>query len=323
VRTVAVELVSFEPQLTTRGVKLTIKRKKTLAYLEIIERSPNVRSVTRVTNNEDPTLQIGAPIISPVEDVLVYRVFVEEVRGSSYSNIWKQVIGSVGKTRVTYGKWRDLFPSFVPDGQYLVFSSSRSSSNPTLWMINIEGGGGIRKITSTLAEDYSPSVSDGSKIIAYTSNPPDAEEPQVWTISINGILPTQLREGESPQISPDGKRILFVREDKNSKKKQIWVMDVDGNKETQLTQNTDYETIDPKWSYDGKWIVFASREGFDSKKLRNHDIWLMASDGSKKTQLTTNGSRDDSPCWDRTGKFIYFRSNRGGTWNIWRFEPIK
>jgi len=322
IETVSVELVSFEPKVTEKGVKLAIIRKPTLAYLEIIERSPNVKSVTRITNNEDQSFQIGSPILSPTEDVLVYRVIVEEEDGTSYSNIWKTTIGSFGKTRVTYGKWRDLFPSFTPDGRYLVFSSNRTSANPTLWRIKSDGGGGITNITSTSAEDYWPSVSPDSNTVAYTSNPPRAEEPQIWTININGCLPTQLREGEAPQISSDGNKILFVRNDKISGKKQIWHMNTDGISETQLTQNIDYDAIDPKWSPDGKWIVHASNEGLDSKKRKNFDIWLMTADGSQKTQLTTNGSRDDGPCWDYTGKFIYFRSNRGGSWNIWRFEPI-
>lgn len=318
---VSVELVSFEPQPTDKGVELAIVRKPTLAYLETIERSPNVMSVTRVTNNEDMALQIGAPILSPVADILVYQVFIGEKDGS-YCNIWKQAVGSYAKTRVTYGKWLDLFPSFTPDGLYLIFSSNRTSPNPTLWQIKVEGGSGITKITYTSAEDHSSSVSSDGNIIAYASIPTRANESQIWTVQKDGSLPTQLREGESPQISPDGKTILFVRKDNDSRKKQLWLMNIDGSAETLLTQNIDYDVVDPKWSPNGKWIVFASDEGFDSKKNRNYDIWLMASDGTKRAQLTTNGSRDDSPCWDHTCKFIFFRSNRGGTWNIWRFNPM-
>ena len=139
---------------------------------------------------------------------------------------------------------------------------------------------------------------------------------------MSGTLPTQLREGKAPQISPDGERILFVRTQSVNEPNQIWVMNIDGGAETQLTQNMDYDALNPKWSPDGQWIVFSSNEGLDSKGRRNYDIWLMDADGSKKTQLTTNGSRDDTPCWDHTGTSIYFRSNRGGNWNIWRFEPI-
>jgi Tol biopolymer transport system component len=195
----------------------------------------------------------------------------------------------------------------------------------------VEGGGGITKITNTTAEDYGVSVFPDGKSFAYTSNPPSANEPQIWTISTSGSLPTQLREGKFPQVSPDNSKILFTREDKNNyvtrgqdkfHPTQIWTMNVDGSGETQLTQNLLFNTVNPQWSPDGKWIAFASDEGKDSKGINNYDIWIMRSDGSEKSQLTTNGSWDDSPCWSNDGKIIYFRSNRGGCWNIWRFEPI-
>ena len=322
VESVPIELVTVEPAPTEKGVKLVITKKPTLAYLEVIERSPNVASVTRVTANEDKAVQIGPPVLSPAEDIVLYWEFVEEENGIKYSNIQKQKVGSFGKTRLTYGKYRDLFPAFTPDGKRVVFSSNRTTSNPTLWAVNADSPVGITKLTHTQAEDYSPSISPDGQLIAFTSNPPDAEEAQIWTVPIGTSLMTQLREGESPQISPDGKHILFVRRDKITKKRQLWSMSIDGAQETQLTQNTEYEVTDPRWSPDGKWIVYASDEGRDSQQRPNFDIWLMAADGSKRTQLTTNGSWDDGPCWDHKGEVVYFRSNRGGAWNIWRFQPV-
>jgi Tol biopolymer transport system component len=191
-----------------------------------------------------------------------------------------------------------------------------------LWIVKADKPGGLSKLTNTQAEDFSPSVSPNDQFVVYVSNPPSAEEPQIWTVPLDAALLTQLREGESPQASPDGKSILFIRQDKITKVKQLWLMGIDGAEETQLTQNTDFDIIDARWSPDGKWIVYASKEGRDSEQLRNFDIWLMAADGSRHTQLTTNGSWDDSPCWDAKGETIYFRSNRGGVWNIWRFKPI-
>ena len=38
----------------------------------------------------------------------------------------------------------------------------------------------------------------------------------------------------------------------------------------------------------------------------------------KPFQVTFNGSHDDHPVWDLRGNFIFFRSNRGGEWAIWR-----
>jgi len=337
---VSLELATVEPQKTPEGAKLQLYRRPTLAYLEVIERSPNVAAVTRITSNEDPNAQMGAPVLSPTDDVLVYELIVPEGK-DYYANIQKITIGGFGQTRLTYGKWTDLNPTFMPSGKVVVFSSNRTSNNKTLWRINSESAGGITRLTSSQAEDFSPSVASNGKLIAYSSLPPKTEEPQLWTIPVDGNLVTQLREGEFPCISPDGEKILFTRKDKITQDRQLWIMSTGGTEETQLTQNTDL--VDPnkppprrignedadfiqnkhgRWSPNGKWIVYASNEGRDSKGRRNYDIWLMAADGSSRTQLTTNGSWDDAPCWDHKGEFIYFRSNRGGAWNIWRLKPL-
>ncbi len=98
-------------------------------------------------------------------------------------------------------------------------------------------------------------------------------------------------------------------------------MDKDGDNLRQLTQNIDYDINDPRWSPDGKWIAYSCRAGRDEDKQPDSDIWVIASDGSNKVfQLTSNGSSDTSPAWDRNGSTIYFRSNRGGSWNIWKFD---
>ena len=321
---VNLELVSVEPLPVAGRVRLCPVLKPTLAYLEDIERSPNVQSVTKVTANEDKATQIGAPVVSPVlrDNVLVYWEFYWEAGGRWYSRIFKQTIGSPAKTPLTNEKYQDIFPTIVPGGDHVIFGSNRTSANHTLWRVRTAGGGGMTRLTNTLSEDFGPSVSPDGRLLAFSSIAPEAREPHIWTMPVDGSLPTQLREGAFPQMSPgDGKRILFTRKDKITNRSQIWVMNIDGNEETLLTQNVDSDAIDSRWSPDGKWIVFASDEGKDSKGRQNFDIWLMTADGAQRTQLTTNGSRDDSPCFDAAGENIYFRSNRGGKWNIWRFKP--
>lgn len=328
--TVEIELVTYEPLQTNKGVKLQRTVKRSIAYLEIIERSPNVKSVTKVTANEDPKSQIGEPVISPAGDAMVYSMFIEEDKGS-FSNLWKQPIGGIGRTRITFGNNLDLYPAFTDNGEYIFFSSNRINPNPTIWRVSSSGGGGLTSITNTSAEDFGVSLFPGSDLMAYTSLPIGANESQIWTVSPTGTLPTQLREGSFPHVSPDGKKILFTRTDRSveyeqdsvkSNPVQLWLMNSDGSGETQMTQNLDYSCVQPKWSPDGRYIVYASNQGKDSRGKNNYDIWMMKANGTGKTQLTTNGSWDDSPCWSADGKRVYFRSNRGGVWNIWYFEPM-
>jgi Tol biopolymer transport system component len=332
-QTTKVVLVQAEPVQTDQGIRLETATTKTIAYTEVIEKSPNVRSVTRMTDNEDPDIVLGPPILSPTEDILVYSQTVINVTTrrtqdgtpliglTAESSLYKQTVGSPAKTRITHGNRTDLYPAFDSEGRSIVFSSNRTGPDPMLWRVSLAGGGGITKLSSTTTEDYAPTIAAGNKAIVYNCNPPGADEPQIWTMQYNGLLPTQLREGRLPQVSWHGNKILFLRMDRDSKKKQLWVMNMDGSDETQLTSNTQYDIAHARWSPDDTKIVYASDEGIDSNKKSNFDIWMMDSDGTNKTQLTTNGSHDDAPCWDRRGRFVYFRSNRGGSWNIWRFEP--
>jgi len=332
IEVVNVKLITIEPIATSEGVKLSKVERSAIAYLETIERSTNVKSVTKITDNQEQLTQIGAPVMCPTGNAIIYTIIDQGDKGKTYSNIWLQTIGSFAKTKITSNPTLDLFPAFSADGKDIFFSSNRTSSNATIWKVKQEGAGGITKITNTQSEDYGVSVFPGGNFFAYTSNSPGANEPEIWTATVSGTLLTQLREGEFPQVSPDTAKILFTSSDKTHwvtrgeeppfHPKQMWIINVDGSGPTQLTPNIQYNIIHPKWSPDGKRIIFASDEGKDSKGGNNYDIWLMDNDGSNKTQLTTNGSWDDNPCWSNDGKTIYFRSNRGGNWNIWRFEPV-
>ena len=47
---------------------------------------------------------------------------------------------------------------------------------------------------------------------------------------------------------------------------------------------------------------------------------MMSVDGSSRTQLTTNPSTDIHPVWGEDG-YVYFVSNRGLLWGVWRLKP--
>jgi TolB protein len=54
-----------------------------------------------------------------------------------------------------------------------------------------------------------------------------------------------------------------------------------------------------------------------SKEDGNFEIYAINADGSNKVRLTTNPSSDGLPVWSPDGKWIAFRSDRGGAWAIY------
>ena len=116
----------------------------------------------------------------------------------------------------------------------------------------------------------------------------------------------------SPNISWDGRQITFGSV--MSGTWEIWKCDRDGGSPVQLTFLGDVPTGSPRWSPDGKYIVFDGRGPGD----RLHDIYVIGAGGGAVRRLTNESSADIRPCYSRDQRWIYFSSDRTGTFQIWK-----
>ncbi len=81
---------------------------------------------------------------------------------------------------------------------------------------------------------------------------------------------------------------------------EIYTMQPDGSELTQLTNVPGVTDDAPKWSPDGRRIVFhSSRSG-------TADLYLMNADGSGVVQLTSGPEQDAFPAWSPNGQQIAF-----------------
>jgi TolB protein len=85
----------------------------------------------------------------------------------------------------------------------------------------------------------------------------------------------------------------------------IWTARPDGSELRRLTRGRGPEE-DPSWSPDGRRIAYRdSRRGFNL----NDEIYVMASDGSRRRNLTRSPRTNDwGPAWSPDGRLIAFNS---------------
>jgi len=110
-----------------------------------------------------------------------------------------------------------------------------------------------------------------------------------------------------PSYSPDGKEIAFCSS--RSGATEIWKMKQDGTKQEQVTHlnGVNGNAIFPDFSPDRSKIVFGTQI--------SGDIWVVNSDGSGATQLTSGPDVDLIPAWSPDGSKIVFIRN-GQVWTI-------
>ena len=110
-----------------------------------------------------------------------------------------------------------------------------------------------------------------------------------------------------PQISPDGKSVVYVVGEVdlpgNKTSSSLWQAPSDGKGEPRrLTNASGKKDSHPRWSPDGKQILFESNRSGDGQ------LWIIDVDGGEARQLTTLSTGAGNAVWSRDGKMIAFVS---------------
>ncbi len=181
--------------------------------------------------------------------------------------------------QITFNDVDERFPSWSPDGKWLVYSSATNSpQNHDLYIIKADGTE-RRALIASQKSETNPSWSPDGKLIAFGSNADPDNKSEIFLIEPDGSNLVQLTDvagfNNQPNWSPDSKKLAFSGMRDEDKNINIWICDIESKELTKLTDLPKWETF-PSWSRNGEWIAFGVGEGMTA----NYNMARIKPDGS-------------------------------------------
>jgi Tol biopolymer transport system component/DNA-binding winged helix-turn-helix (wHTH) protein len=269
------------------------------------------RQVTQPTNEYDAT----SPAISPDGR---YLAFVRRVASLLPGEIVVQRFGDrgqvVGDPRQLTHEARAANVVWSSDGSSLIYDrGGRWESG--LWRVSVAGGTPQPLVINV--RGARPSLGRGGTPLVYQLTTTDMN---IWrsTLPVRPgeqardqiqIAPSTSSE-TSPQFSPDGRRVAFISG--RTGNPELWVANSDGSNPAPVTSNQTFVVGSPRWSPRGDAIVV------DSPKTGSSKIYVVSLADGRMRPITSGRSRDMRPSWSGNGRWIYFGSDRSGTYQVWK-----
>jgi Tol biopolymer transport system component/DNA-binding winged helix-turn-helix (wHTH) protein len=272
----------------------------------------------RLTSPSQGAIGDHYPAFSPDGKMLA---FVRETHWS-IDDLYVVSLAGGEPRRLTFEGLPMIGLAWTSDSSEILFTSRRGGSTRHLWRVAVTGGAPER--VETIGNDVlSPALSLQGNRLAYTQTLDDIN---IWRIELDAAgrakSQTELIAStfwdHGPDYSPDGRKIVFASGRSGSS--GIWVCESDGSKARLLHACGPHVSGTPRWSPDGRWIVFDSRS-CAADIAGNPDVYLISADGGQPRRLTTDEAEDVVPTWSHDGQWIYFASNRSGSMQVWK-TPI-
>lgn len=316
-----VPLVRIVPERGDDGWQMVPEQITTIAMKDVTE-GPNKESpvqLLRVGRSE----YIDSLTISPDGSQILYSVIIKTDRNDPRSQIRSiRIEASGAESQITDGKSLELMPSYSPEGSQILFCSNRAGKSLSIWKMSSRGEPGMTQLTSGDTNDLWPSIdADAKPRLYYQRMVNTRPDPRLYMTQVDTTTRTDLTttSGTQPRISPKGDTVLFCHMNDKTGKRDIYRMSDKGGTPENLSNTPEADEGDPAWNRDGTKIAFTSDRGVNEERQHHYGIWMIdLTRPEQPVQVTTNGSWDDCPVWDPSGNFVYFRSNRGGEWGIWR-----
>lgn len=196
---------------------------------------------------------------------------------------------------------------WTADGGEVVYAANRDGA-AGLWRVGLDGSA-PRWVALGSGEVASPSVNRSGAGVVFARQQIRSQIVEVAGDEAARPLLPSTQDDRQPAVSPDGSRVAFVSTRSGSY--EVWTSGPEGQDPRQLTDFGGVRVSGPAWGPDGRRLAVSARVQGSA------DVFVIGPDG-EAMPLTTHPADDVAPTWSRDGQWVYFASNRGEQWQIYR-----
>lgn len=266
---------------------------------------------------------IGDPQVSPDGRTVAFVVTESDLTaGKTNSDLYRVGADGSGLCRLTSTEGEDIHPRWSPDGNTLMFISSRKDGSQ-IWLLPTTGGE-ARQLTSLSTGISDPIWSpDGKKILFASDVFPECGADDAGNKKIQEAM------DKGPLHAHMADRLLYRHWTSwaDGKRSHLLLVDVATGKVADLTPG-DFDS--PPFSLggqgftfspDGTEVCFVSKRVIDEASSTNDDLWLVPATGGEPHNLTPdNPAYDGDPQYSPDGRYIAYRLQRIPTFEADRFR---
>lgn len=225
-------------------------------------------------------------------------VYVPDFNGKR--DLWSINTDGTGRTQITDGPHKDIYPTVTSDGRYIVFESTREGAH-NIWRVDADGRNPTRLTRGPY--DAEAVCSPDGKWVVYVAHE-EGRAPRLRKVSIAGGDPISLTEEYSmhPTFSPDGKLIAYYRMDmENRERRDIVIIPADGGAAV--------KTLPAPKNFGGVMRWAKSDEALTYRDNTLTSLWRMPLNGSSSSAiLKLRGEQLVSFCYSQDGRQLAYAS---------------
>jgi TolB protein len=198
----------------------------------------------------------------------------------------------------------DFDPDVSPDGKHMVFSSTRHTMNPDLYVKAVDGVA-VTQLTSDASSDVQPAFDPSGRLVAFASDRGGSWD--IWIVAVDGSRPIQVTNGPGEELHPswsnDGQRLVYCSLPPDEGQWELWIADaMAGGSKTFIGYG-----LFPDWSPQNDTILYQRARVRGTRWFSLWTLELIDGQPGYPTEVASSSAHAMIlPSWSQDGEWIAY-----------------